>query len=174
MARSKKVMPDRPEIVQIWATMPSMPGITPIQRMRAAEILQGPVHLRHGAPAALSYPLRLVGIGNLLAWGLREERHVALPLWSGHCAEALAILVRHRLRGGKALVLQMVEDVELVPDILQRAPAHAVGSKPVGTPFCRPDPVGVIEAARVETALADFTDREARQHLVDQCSRRKD
>ena len=53
--------------------------------------------------------------------GRGEEGEVAGALGSGHSAEELAVLVRHRPGGGKALVLQVAERVQITTSSMLRA-----------------------------------------------------
>jgi hypothetical protein len=117
---------------------------------------------------------RLVIVGNLLPGRFCKERQVALPLWRRHRTEVVAVPVRYWLCCRKPLLFQMVEHVELVPDIVQRAPLETICTQVIGAPISSFHLVGVVEPSGVELALDDLAHPKAGQYLVHQGFRRKD
>ena len=138
-------------------------------RVRTIEIVEGVVHLGYSPPVASCIFYGRVIVGNLRAWGLGEECQDTPPLRGRYGTKRLTIFVRHRPGSRKTFAIQMVEHIQLILDISQRAPLEAVSAQVVGAAIGGFNPVGMVETARVELALDNWTYSKTRQNITDEC-----
>ncbi len=143
-------------------------------QVRAGEIIEGIVHLGDSPTIKLCASGRVLSIGNLWSGRFGKEGQDTRAFLGRHQTEITTILVENWSGGGKALIFEMIEHIQLVLDIGQGSPLEAVGVQVISNARDSFYPVGMVEPTRVELALSNRTNPKTRQDFSGERSGRQD